>query len=48
MKFWKAVGAIIRKDIRAELRTKDIFSSMFVFALLSVIIFNFALSCASC
>ena len=42
MKFWKAVGAIIWKDIRAELRTKDIFSSMFVFALLSVIIFNFA------
>ena len=42
MRFWKAVGAIIWKDIRAELRTKDIFSSMFVFALLSVIIFNFA------
>jgi heme exporter protein B len=42
MKFWKAVGAIIEKDIRAELRTKDIFSSMFVFALLSVIVFNFA------
>jgi len=30
------------KDIRAELRTKDIFSSMFVFALLSVIVFSFA------
>jgi heme exporter protein B len=42
MRFWKAVGAIIWKDIRAELRTKDIFSSMFVFALLSVIVFNFA------
>jgi len=42
MKFWQAVGAIIWKDIRAELRTKDIFSSMFVFALLSVILFNFA------
>ena len=42
MNFWKAVGAIIWKDIRAELRTKDIFSSMFVFALLSVIVFNFA------
>jgi len=40
--FWKAVAAIIWKDIRAELRTKDIFSSMFVFALLSVIVFNFA------
>jgi len=42
MRFWTAVGAIVWKDIRAELRTKDIFSSMFVFALLSVIIFNFA------
>ncbi len=42
MNFWKAVFAILRKDIRAELRTKDIFSSMFVFALLSVIVFNFA------
>jgi heme exporter protein B len=40
--FWRAVGAIVWKDIRAELRTKDIFSSMFVFALLSVIVFNFA------
>jgi len=40
--FWRAVTAIIWKDIRAELRTKDIFSSMFVFALLAVIVFNFA------
>jgi heme exporter protein B len=42
MNFWHAVGAIVWKDIRAEARTKDIFSSMFVFALLSVIVFNFA------
>ncbi len=42
MSFWHVVGAIVWKDIRAELRTKDIFSSMFVFALLSVIVFNFA------
>jgi heme exporter protein B len=42
MTFWQAVAAIIWKDIRAELRTKDIFSSMFVFALLAVIVFNFA------
>jgi heme exporter protein B len=40
--FWRSVWAIVRKDVRAELRTKDIFSSMFVFALLSVIIFDFA------
>ncbi len=42
MNFWRAVAAIVQKDIRAELRTKDIFSSMFVFALLAVIVFNFA------
>jgi heme exporter protein B len=42
MNFWNAVRAIIWKDIRAELRTKDIFSSMFVFALLSVLVFSFA------
>jgi heme exporter protein B len=42
MSFWQAVIAIVWKDIRAELRTKDIFSSTFVFALLAVIVFNFA------
>ena len=42
MNSWQAIGAIVWKDIRAELRTKDIFSSMFVFALLAVIVFNFA------
>jgi len=42
MTFFRAVGGIVWKDVRAELRTKDIFSSMFVFALLSVIVFNFA------
>jgi heme exporter protein B len=42
MTFWHGVSAILWKDIRAELRTKDIFSSVLVFALLSVIVFNFA------
>jgi heme exporter protein B len=42
MNFWKAVGAIVWKDVRAELRTKDIFSSMFVFAVLSVLVFSFS------
>jgi heme exporter protein B len=42
MSFWQGIGAIVWKDLRAEVRTKDIFSSMFVFALLSVIVFNFA------
>lgn len=42
MTFWRAAAAIVWKDVRSELRTKDIFSSMFVFALLAVIIFDFA------
>jgi heme exporter protein B len=36
------VFAIVWKDVRAELRTKDILSSMLVFAGLSVLIFQFA------
>ena len=34
--------AIIKKDIITELRTKELFSSMLVFALLVIVIFNFA------
>jgi heme exporter protein B len=36
------VGAIVWKDVTAELRTKEIFTSMLVFAFLVVLIFNFA------
>ncbi|MCL4460016.1 MAG: heme exporter protein CcmB [Chloroflexi bacterium] len=36
------VIAILVKDIISELRTKELFSAMFIFALLVVIIFNFA------
>lgn len=42
MSFLRQIAAIIRKDIIAELRTKEMFSSMFVFALLAVVVFNFA------
>lgn len=42
MNFIRKVLAIVWKDVTAELRTKDIFSSMFVFALLAVVIFQFA------
>ncbi|MEQ9618853.1 MAG: heme exporter protein CcmB [Deltaproteobacteria bacterium] len=34
--------AIVRKDIVTELRTKEIFTSMLTFALLVIVIFNFA------
>jgi len=37
------VAAIVWKDVAAELRTKEAVSSMFVFALLTIVIFNFAL-----
>jgi heme exporter protein B len=42
MSFLRKVLAVLVKDVRAEIRTKDIFSAMFVFALLSVVIFQFA------
>ncbi len=42
MRYLRKVAAVFWKDVIAELRTKDIFSAMFVFALLSVIIFQFA------
>jgi heme exporter protein B len=42
MVYTRKVFAIVWKDVTAELRTKDIFSSMFVFALLTVVIFQFA------
>jgi heme exporter protein B len=40
--FVRKVAAIVWKDILAELRTREIFSAMFVFALLIILIFNFA------
>lgn len=39
----RAVFAIIRKDLRAELRSKELVSTMVLFTLLSVLIFSFAL-----
>lgn len=41
--FWRAVGAIVWKDLAAEFRTKELFSAMLVFSLLVILIFNFAL-----
>ena len=41
--YLRAVGAIIWKDLTAELRSKELVSSMLVFALLVILIFNFAL-----
>lgn len=42
MKFIRQVSAIVQKDLAAELRTKENLSAMVVFALLVLVIFNFA------
>ena len=41
--FIRAVTAIIWKDLAAELRSRELLSAMLVFALLVILIFNFAL-----
>src|SRR3954468_3849356 len=40
--FWGAALAILRKDLRAEFRTKEVFNSALVFALLVIVIFSLA------
>jgi heme exporter protein B len=42
-KFMGAIGAIVWKDLVAELRSRELFSTMLVFALLVLLIFNFAI-----
>ncbi len=41
--FLAAVYAIVAKDLRAEARSRELISSMALFALLSILIFSFAL-----
>jgi len=40
--FWGKATAIVVKDVLAELRRKDVAASMLVFALLLLVVFNFA------
>ena len=42
MSYLRKILAIVWKDIVAELRTKEMFSAMFVFAVLVIVVFNFA------
>jgi heme exporter protein B len=42
MNFWRGIIAILRKDVLTELRSKETVSTLSVFALLVVVIFNFA------
>jgi len=39
----KATFAIVRKDLAAEWRSRELFTSMLIFSLLVILIFNFAL-----
>lgn len=41
--FLRTVWAVIWKDLAAELRSREVFSAMFVFALLVILVFNFAM-----
>jgi heme exporter protein B len=41
--FLHAIGAIVWKDLAAEWRSRELISAMLVFALLVILIFNFAL-----
>jgi heme exporter protein B len=41
--FLRTVMAVVQKDLRAELRSRELISSMALFALLSILIFSFAL-----
>jgi heme exporter protein B len=41
--FWRTLWAVVWKDLAAELRSRELLSSMLVFALLVILIFNFAL-----
>ncbi len=43
MRYLRKVLAIVQKDLAVELRTKEILSSMFIFALQVIVIFSFAL-----
>ena len=44
--FFGAIGAVVWKDLAAELRSRELISAMLVFALLVILIFNFALELA--
>lgn len=42
MEFFRQVIALLRKDIIVELRTKEILVTMFLFVILTMVIFNYA------
>jgi heme exporter protein B len=41
--YLRAVGAVVWKDLAAELRSRELLTAMLVFALLVILVFNFAM-----
>ena len=41
--YWQAVGAIAWKDLRAEIRSRELINSMVLFTLMTVMVFSLAL-----
>ncbi len=41
--YWRAAWAVVWKDLAVEIRSRELLSAMLVFALLVILIFNFAL-----
>ncbi len=42
MRSWRHVTAILRKDLLMELRTREMLTSMFLFVMLSMVVFHYA------
>ena len=42
MNYFNQIGTLVRKDLTSELRTKEMLSSMLIFALLTTVVFSFA------
>ena len=45
--YLRALGAVVRKDVASELRSRELLSAMLVFSFLVIIVFNFALELQS-
>lgn len=41
--FWRAVGTIVWKDLRAEVRSRELINAMVLFTLMTVLVFSLAL-----
>ncbi len=41
--YWRAVGAIAWKDLRAEIRSRELINSMILFTLMTVMVFSLAM-----